>query len=161
MKKMILSALSKLFYGVTVVSISGALLFAGWNTIQNAKPYVVSGDGGGSIFEYILKYGELRQINKPIRVSDICLSACTMVLGLAKPGQACAEPSGLFGFHSAFFMTVFGPRGSQEGTRLLWNIYPKNVQDIMKSRGWDGEGETWEHPELIYVRATELLPVCD
>jgi hypothetical protein len=159
--KKIMSLASKMFYGVSVAVVSAAVLWAGYGTIQNAKPYTITGDGGGAIFEYIVKYGELRQVNKPIRVSDICLSACTMVLGLAKPGQACAEPSGLFGFHSAYFMTAFGPRGSQEGTRLLWNIYPKVVQERMKARGWDGEGEAWEHPELIYVRATDLLPVCN
>lgn len=136
-------------------------LIAGYGLVHDRlQPKIISADFGGSIGEYIESYADIRHSKVKIRIEDYCISACTMVLGLIPRDRVCADDRALFGFHSAWFMGPFGPVFSREGTRLVWNLYPKAVQDDLRARGWDGEGNE-PHPELIYVPATKFLPKCD
>lgn len=141
--------------GVVILLLAGGLLA---HTQFQSK--IISADFGGSIGDYIEQYAEIRHDKVLVRIEDVCISACTMVLGLIPADRVCADKRAKFGFHSAWFMGPLGPVFSREGTRLVWNIYPENVREELKKRGWDGEGEK-PHPDLLYVDATTFVRQCD
>ena len=138
---------------------AASLAFLGLFSYDHVKTTVISADFGGSIGDYIENYAKIRHTTGPVRIEDVCISACTMVLGLIPADRVCAEPNAKFGFHSAWQLGPFGPVFSREGTRLVWNIYPDAVQAELIKRGWDGEGDK-PHPELLYVPATRFVKEC-
>lgn len=117
---------------------------------------------GGSVAEYIGRYNEIREVEGKLVIDGPCLSACTLYLGLVPSAQVCATPFGLLGFHSASVYSMAGERvHSPAGTRLIWNIYPKAVQDALRSKGWDAENEKLEdHHKLLYFPATDFTKPC-
>lgn len=123
------------------------------------KVVVITEDYGGAIFDYISKYNDGRRNGTKYQITDFCLSACTLLLGLVPKENVCVEKTSVFGFHSAWIMTLGGPAFHQEATRLIWNSYPHYIQDLLRVRGWDGDSEK-EHPNFIYIRGTELYPEC-
>lgn len=129
------------------------------NVTKRKDTTVITSDYGGKIFEYIDKYNELRREHKKVRVEDYCLSACTLVTGLIPESDVCVTPFTRFGFHSAWVMTILGPLFHKEATRIIWNVYPENLQEALKKRGWDGEGDE-AHPEFIYIKGTDLYELC-
>jgi hypothetical protein len=116
----------------------------------------ITQDYGGNIVEYIAKFNALKELDGRLRLDGFCISACTLFLGIMPPANTCATPGSFFGFHSA--STGLGTY-ADEGTRLLWNIYPKKVQDYLIENGWDGMSHT-AHPDLIYVPAGKLMQEC-
>jgi hypothetical protein len=127
----------------------------------NPPPRITISDHyGGSLSDHISKYSMLRDSGAYIRIADVCLSACTFVLAFLPVERICAEPQAVFGFHSAHMNGPFGPVFAKEGTRLGWNLYPKWLQDKLKEKGWDGDGDK-EHPDMVYFRATELVDDCN
>jgi hypothetical protein len=120
----------------------------------NALRY--TGSFGGRIDSFIEEFNKIREAEAKIAITDVCLSACTLVLGLVDPKNVCVTPHTLFGFHSAWSRDELGiATFHREGTRLVWHLYPKKIQDMLRSRGWDGDGEE-AHPSMLYVRGTEL-----
>lgn len=112
---------------------------------------------GGVVTEYIDEYAKLRDAGVDVEVVDFCISACTLTLGLIESERLCAYPKAIFGFHSAWQQrsAMSPPEFAKEATRLIWNLYPEKVQEVLKARGWDGDGDV-AHPEIIYVKASDL-----
>jgi hypothetical protein len=123
--------------------------------------YVITNDPGGRIDQFIDKYTALRRSGAKVEIDGFCASACTLVTGMLPTDRVCVTPFAKLGFHSAFWInTQTGERGfSSEATRLLWHIYPENVRDLLRKRGWDGEGKTADHPNIIFVEGPELLAI--
>lgn len=124
------------------------------------EPVRISADFGGRLDQYIEKYADIRHSGKKVQVEDVCLSACTMVLGLVPAERICVNSNTIFGFHSAAIMTMLGPQFSWEGTRLLWHIYPTKVRELLVKKGWDGDANV-SHLDLLYVPGTDLYPLCN
>jgi hypothetical protein len=126
---------------------------------QNAQRIQL--DPGGSVFDYIEKYTQMRNMGGGnFKIDGLCISACTLITGLIPSSRVCATEYGILAFHSASLATGFGSQHSVEGTRLIWQLYPKKVQEMLKEKGWDGEkGDA--HPDLIYIPATEVFKNCD
>lgn len=121
------------------------------------KVYRIRIDGGGVLGEYIDRYNHLRASGARVVIDGLCISACTMVVGLIPENRVCATPFGQLAFHSASATSRMGRQHSSEGTRLLWAIYPQKVRDLLIAKNWDGDDETKnEHPNLIYVAGDEL-----
>jgi hypothetical protein len=113
--------------------------------------FVINADMGGDIDSYAKFYGLIEKTNSPVWVTNLCMSACTMVL---RNPHACATPKAWFGFHSA---RVYDKRTLEElgdsdnGNRLLWLHYPEKVRAKLGGRlGTD----------MVYIKGTELLPKC-
>lgn len=124
-------------------------------TTPSLAATTIRADYGGSLVKYIDKYTAIKETEGKLRLDGFCLSACTMFLGIVPRKDTCATPGSLLGFHSA---STLNGEYAPEGTRLLWNLYPENVRELLRGRGWNGETEA--HPEFIYVPANELMETC-
>lgn len=118
----------------------------------------ISEDRGGQIGPYLQQFAMVRDSGSRVVIDGACLSACTLVLGTVPKDRICVTPRANLGFHAAWNM---GPGGrsiySEEGTRLLWEIYPSAVRAWIKRRG----GLT---PHMIFLRGRELASMyapCD
>lgn len=121
------------------------------------RPYIISFSPGGSISEFIEEYDAVRRSRRPVIIDSLCLSACTLVIGLVPLDRVCITPFAVLGFHSAWFMTPFGPAHSSEGTRLIWQVYPENVRQLLRKGGWDGGvANENQHSDLIYLAGDDL-----
>jgi hypothetical protein len=99
-----------------------------------SAPLIVRNDRGGRISPRVKEIAELRRSGRPVEIRGaVCLSTCTMFLGLP---QTCLEPGTRFGFH--------GP--SKNGRRLsardfdYWSQiiaahYPKPLRDWYMTTG--------------------------
>lgn len=120
---------------------------------------IVTSDFGGSVIEYIQKYNKWRLEGRKVAVTDDCMSACTFLLGRLNASSVCVTENAQFAFHSAYAMTFAGPVFAKEATRLMWQYYPEQVKEKLRAAGWES-GEV-EHPEFIYVKATEFYELCN
>lgn len=120
------------------------------------RPHVIEFSPGGVITDFIERYDDIRRSGRPVIIDSLCLSACTLVIGLVPNDRICVTPYAQLGFHSAWFQTMLGPAHSSEGTRLVWQIYPREWQELLRKRGWDGGGQTNKHMPLIYVSDDDL-----
>lgn len=145
MKKIVFGILAAAAFLASVVSYAKA-----------EEAYTIRTDYGGSIITYIDKYSTIDQAQGRLKLDGFCISACTFFLGLVPPERTCATARSFLGFHSASDgMGQF----SEEGTKLLWELYPPEVQTKLKEKGFDGTSGV-AHPEIVYIRAKELMPEC-
>jgi hypothetical protein len=92
----------------------------------------------------------IRDSGSRVIIDGTCLSACTLVLGTVPKERICVTSRANLGFHAAWNMTPGGRAVySEEGTRLLWDVYPNAVRQWIKRRG----GLT---PRMIYLRGRAL-----
>lgn len=107
---------------------------------------------GGSVLEFIAKYDAVEATGGSLYIDGGCISACTLFTGLVAPERVCITPRAFLGFHSA----SAGGEYSEDGTQLLWNIYPIEIQEFLKAKGWDG---TTAHPALIFMTNSEMRKI--
>jgi hypothetical protein len=121
------------------------------------RPYIIDFSPGGVISDFIEEYDAVRRSGRRVVIDSLCLSACTLVIGLVPLDRVCVTPYAQLGFHSAWFSTPFGPAHSSEGTRLIWQVYPENVRQLLRKRGWDGGvANENQHQDLIYLSGDDL-----
>jgi hypothetical protein len=127
-----------------VAAVAIALLSGGWSTT-----HVIRDRPGGNIVDHIAEFQGWH--GDPVIIDGECDSACTMVIGFTN--KICATPRGVLGFHSAS-----DDRGySLEGTRMMWFFYSDNVRKVLARHGWSKPSK---HPDIIPIKATEILPAC-
>lgn len=116
--------------------------------------YRTNHDTGGRIADYVQKYDAVRDSGQRVVVDGMCLSACTLVLGIVPRERMCATPKAQLGFHKAWMPGYDGrPVPSTVGTRLLMEIYPPKVRKWLKARGGLKE-------KMLFAQATNFLPPC-
>jgi hypothetical protein len=110
----------------------------------------IKADPGGQIGPYLENLVALRGSGERVIIDGPCLSACTMVLGVIPPERICVTPRARLGFHAAWHPGNNGrPVPSRAATRLLMEIYPRNVRSWIARRG----GLT---PRMMYLSGREL-----
>jgi hypothetical protein len=110
----------------------------------------IAEDRGGQIGPYLKQFAMIRDSGSRVIIDGTCLSACTLVLGTVPKERICVTSRANLGFHAAWNMAPGGRAVySEEGTRLLWDIYPSTVRQWIRSKG----GLT---PRMIYLRGREL-----
>jgi hypothetical protein len=111
----------------------------------------IGNDRGGQIGTYVDKYQGLRSSGQKIIIDGLCASACTIVLGSVPRDRICVTSQAALGFHAAF---DFGAHGraitNREATRMLYSMYPSQVQRWINQRG----GLT---SHMIFLRGKELM----
>jgi hypothetical protein len=110
----------------------------------------IADDRGGQIGRYVERYEQLRASGQTIMIDGLCASACTIVLGAIANNKICVTPNANLAFHAAW---DFGRRGrtitNPEATRMLYSMYPSQVQHWIASRGGLS-------PHMIFLRGRQL-----
>jgi hypothetical protein len=131
-----------------------AAVLAAWLTTPAFSAQRIMFNPGGIIRVYIDQYNEWRRTDELVVIDGMCISACTLVLGLIPPDRLCATPYARLAFHSATYPNQQGDWVfAREASRLVWMIYPPNVRALLLRRGWQ---EGMDHNNLIYVEGEEL-----
>jgi hypothetical protein len=111
----------------------------------------ISDDVGGRIGAYVDQYAAVRNSGERVVIDGVCLSACTLVLGIVPRNRICVTRRAMLGFHAAWMP---GPQGkpvpSQVGTQALWDMYPAHVRKWINDRGGLS-------PKMMFLRGRELL----
>jgi hypothetical protein len=111
----------------------------------------ISDDVGGRIGTYVDQYSAIRASGERVVIDGVCLSACTLVLGIVPRHRICVTRRAMLGFHAAWMP---GPQGrpvpSAIGTRALWDMYPPQVRRWINSRGGLSA-------KMMFLRGRELL----
>jgi hypothetical protein len=96
----------------------------------------IGDDVGGRIGAYVDQYTAARNSGERVVIDGVCLSACTLVLGIVPRNRICVTRRATLGFHAAWMP---GPEGrpvpSAVGTQALWEIYPTHVKRWISARG--------------------------
>jgi hypothetical protein len=96
----------------------------------------ISDDIGGRIGAYVDQYSQLRNSGERVMIDGVCLSACTLVLGIVPKNRICVTRRATLGFHAAWMPGPDGrPVTSSVGTQALWDMYPQPVRRWINSRG--------------------------
>jgi hypothetical protein len=111
----------------------------------------ISDDVGGRIGAYVDQYAAVRNSGERVVIDGVCLSACTLVLGLVPRSRICVTRRAMLGFHAAWMP---GPEGrpvpSSVGTQALWDMYPAHVRKWIQARGGLS-------PKMMFLRGRELM----
>jgi hypothetical protein len=111
----------------------------------------ISDDIGGRIGAYVDQYSAIRASGERVVIDGVCLSACTLVLGIVPRHRICVTRRAMLGFHAAWMP---GPQGkpvpSQVGTQALWDMYPAHVRRWINSRGGLSS-------KMMFLRGRELF----
>jgi hypothetical protein len=134
--------------------IAGALALAIASTAAPASATMrITADNGGRMGDYAARFLQLRQSGERIVIDGVCLSACTMVLGLVPRERICATGRAVLGFHAAWQPDGNGGRvTSPPATQALMQTYPPAVRAWIARRG----GLT---PKMIFMRGSELTAI--
>jgi len=127
----------------------------GAKEIETAPTLVIHFSAGGRLLEFAEKYNDIEERGGRVVIDGLCISACTLVLGLVTLDRVCATPRGVFAFHSATVNDQF----SLDGTGILWAMMPEQVREFFRQQGWAGPDQ--EHEHLIFADATRFVQPCD
>jgi hypothetical protein len=120
------------------------------NAVPAAATMRIAGDSGGRMGDYAERFLQVRQSGERVVIDGVCLSACTMVLGLVPRDRICATERAVLGFHAAWQPDGNGGRvTSARATAALMQTYPASVRTWIARRG----GLT---PKMIFMRGREL-----
>jgi hypothetical protein len=110
----------------------------------------IGDDRGGQIGPYLQQFAMVRDSGSRVIIDGTCLSACTLVLGTVPRERICVTSRANLGFHAAWNLAPGGRAVySEEGTRLLWEIYPTQIRSWLNRKGGLKR-------EMIYLRGKEL-----
>ena len=110
----------------------------------------ISDDFGGQIGRYIDHYTAMRIAGERVVIDGLCLSACTLVLGVIPRDRICVTARARLGFHAAW-RPAQGSRivSAADGTQLLLDIYPQEIRNWIAQRGGLS-------PQIKYLSGREL-----
>lgn len=121
------------------------LLLCGGSSQSSPSYYTISGvDPGGIIMAYVAKYEALKASGVNIKVDGICISACTVLLGIFPEDRICMTSRSSFGFHEASSDDGPEPEATKAWARYL---YPKWVQEWIAKTGGLSEDPRYMFPE--------------
>jgi len=131
--------------------LAASVLVSTFSGVSTASAqFRISEDRGGQIGPYLQQFAMVRDSGSQVIIDGACLSACTLVLGTVPKDRICVTPRAHLGFHAAWNMAPGGRQVySEEGTQLLWEVYPTEVRSWLRRKG----GLT---PRMIYLRGKEL-----
>jgi hypothetical protein len=108
----------------------------------SAETIEVTNDRGGVVYFYQMRWEKLALQHPNVRVTGMCLSACTILLGYVPRRDICVTPSAVFGFHLATM---------QSATDELWKAYPDDI------RAWINQNGGLEFFKIRWLQAPEIF----
>jgi hypothetical protein len=140
-----------------LVTAAAALLLMTMGMNSASATVWISGDHGGRIGDYVMRFENLRRTGENVVIDGVCASACTMVLGAVPRNRICVTSRAELGVHSAWHFTADGDREvSALGNQLLWSTYPRSVRAWIMHHGG-------LHHELLHLQGPALAamyPTC-
>lgn len=119
-----------------------------------AEPIVIHNNRGGNVVQMIARRNELEASGRPVRISGLCNSACTMLITLP---NACLAPDASVGFHA--------PR--LPGTQIIPPIVDQLMAMHYRNGILDRWNSEWRHSLKIqsisareYVRLDPQTRLC-
>ena len=113
----------------------------------------IDDDRGGLLGEYLLKFATIRDSGQRIIIDGSCYSACTLVTALIPKQRICVTERAKLGFHAGWVDDQNGERTvSIEGTRLMYQMYPREIQHWIKLHGGLGK-------QTLVLKGRELMTV--
>ena len=96
----------------------------------------ITDDKGGSLGEYFARYQGIRASGDTVVIDGVCLSACTLVLGILPRDKVCATDGARLGFHAAWRPDGLGGRSlAADQTQRMLASYPANVRRWISRKG--------------------------
>lgn len=119
----------------------------------HAETIMIRDHRGGPVDYYAESFSSMAVSGQDVIIDGVCLSACTLVLGLIPRERVCATSSARFGFHSAYALVPWGKVHHAEGTQKLLNSYATDVLQWIQERGG-------LRPRMMYAKATRFVRRC-
>jgi hypothetical protein len=91
-----------------------------------AETIDIKDDRGGFVFLYLMKWQKLALQHPDVRISGVCLSACTVLLGYVPRKNICMTDKGVLGFHLATMSFA---------TQQLLEVYPEDIKKWIDKNG--------------------------
>ncbi|MGA2893077.1 MAG: hypothetical protein ABSE22_09420 [Xanthobacteraceae bacterium] len=107
----------------------------------HAETIDISNDRGGVVFIYQAQWEKLAAQGVNVRISGLCLSACTVLVGYIPRKDICVTPNASLGFHSATLPMV---------TDQLLRIYPGDI------RAWIDKNGGLTLLNILWMQAPEI-----
>jgi hypothetical protein len=85
-------------------------------------------DYGGNVLERLQQMHYLKMSGQEFRIEGVCISACTMFLGLPK---VCVAEDTIFGFHSAASFDGEKWEKSEWGNAIALDVYPLRIREFV------------------------------
>jgi hypothetical protein len=131
------------------VVLAGIIAAALSTSCADAAIWITS-DRGGTILDYAERFRQARAAGESVIIDGMCLSACTMVIGIIPRDRVCVTSRAVLGFHAAFRPTPDGRKvASTEATQFMMNIYSPELQRWINKHG----GLT---TQMLVLRGREL-----
>lgn len=111
-----------------------------------SAPENVRIDPGGSVADRMQQIERIERSGHQFRIDGMCISACTMYLGLR---NVCVAPRTVLGFHSSYVQQGFTPVPSKYGNAVLLSYYPEKI------RKWVVEKKAFDSLDLTPMTAEE------
>ena len=129
------------------------LMLAALSITSASATILIHGDNGGRMGDYASRFLAVRQSGERVVIDGICLSACTMVLGLVPRDRVCVTSNAVLGFHAAWQPDGAGGRvASPPATRALMETYPGPIRSWIARHG----GLT---SHMMFLRGRELTTI--
>jgi hypothetical protein len=103
-----------------------AVIFTLATSAVRAETIDISEDRGGFVFIYLMKWQKLAAQHPNVRITGVCLSACTGLLGYIPRKNICMTDKGVLGFHLATMSFA---------TRQLLEVYPDDIKAWIDKHG--------------------------
>jgi len=110
-------------------------------SVASAETIEVANDRGGIVYFYQKRWEKLALQHPSVRVTGMCLSACTILLGYVPRRDICVTPNAVFGFHLATM---------QSATDELWKAYPDDI------RAWIDQNGGLEFLKIRWLQAPDI-----
>ncbi|HUC51454.1 MAG TPA: hypothetical protein VMA30_18895 [Xanthobacteraceae bacterium] len=103
-----------------------AIILTVVTSAARAETIDISNDRGGFVFLYLMKWQKLALQHPNVRISGVCLSACTVLLGYVPRKNICVTENGVLGFHLATIAFA---------TQQLLEVYPDDIKAWIDKNG--------------------------
>lgn len=119
----------------------------------------ISNDEGGSINRYFARYQGIRDSGDTVVIDGVCLSACTLVLGILPRERVCATDGAMLGFHAAWRPNGSGGKTlAGDQTHRMMEAYPASVRRWIARQGGLGSEMVFVHGKALNAMVRRCRP---
>lgn len=119
----------------------------------------ITNDEGGSINQYFARYQSMRDSGESVVIDGVCLSACTLVLGILPRERVCATDGAMLGFHAAWRPNgLGGASAAPDQTRRMMDAYPASVRRWISRQGGLSSEMVFVHGKALNAIVRKCRP---